>query len=91
VSLSPPTPPGMGRGPHGHRGLSAARPVGSASRSVSEVAATRRPAMGAAFAWARAGRSGELPVVAEMLELGCGIHLGILRPGFWSWDSSISP
>ncbi|EDM11311.1 sema domain, seven thrombospondin repeats (type 1 and type 1-like), transmembrane domain (TM) and short cytoplasmic domain, (semaphorin) 5B (predicted), isoform CRA_c [Rattus norvegicus] len=60
VSLSPPTPPGMGRGPHGHRGLSAARPVGSASRSVSEVAATQRPAMGAASAWARAGRSGSV-------------------------------
>lgn len=83
VSLSPPpTPPGMGRGPHGHRGLSAARPVGSASRSVSEVAATRRLATGAASAWARAGRSGELAVDAEILEPGCGIH-----PGFSSLDS----
>lgn len=91
VSLSPPTPPGMGRGPHGHRGLSAARPVGSASRSVSEVAATQRPAMGAASAWARAGRSGELAVDAKTLELGCGIHAGILQPGFWSWDGRISP
>lgn len=75
MSLSPPTPPGMGRGPHGHRGHSAARPVGSASRSVSEVAVTQRPATGAASAWARAGRSGELAVAAERQ------GWGILQPG----------
>lgn len=49
----------MGRGPRGPRGPCAARPVGSDSRSASEVAATLLPATGAASAWARAGRSGE--------------------------------
>lgn len=63
MSLSPRAPPGTGRGPRGRRGPCAARPVGLDSRSASEVAATLLRATGAASAWARAGRSGEL---------GCG-------------------
>ena len=63
LSLSPPAPPGTGRGHPGRLGPCAAPPVGSDSRSASEAAATPRRATGAASAWARAGRSGEL---------GCG-------------------
>lgn len=60
MSLSPPAPPGTGRGHRGHRGPYAAPLVGLDSRSASEVAATLLRATGAASAWARAGRNGEL-------------------------------
>lgn len=63
LSLPPLAPPGTGHGHRGRLGPCAAPPVGSDSRSASGAAATLRRATGAASAWARVGRSGEL---------GCG-------------------